>query len=130
MNFTFMIIFILIIMILLCNYIKSINNNILALCLFSIVLFNEIYNYYETEKFSVIDKSTPGYEIPIESNINCHIVQNKCLNKRQDRLLKEEIYNNEQNWKQDDIVKTEYGKDIICDGITDRYHCNNHTHKD
>ena len=130
MNFTFMIIFILIIMILLCNYIKSINNNILALCLFSIVLFNEIYNYYETEKFSVIDKSTPGYEIPIESNINCHIVQNKCLNKRQDRLLKEEIYNNEQNWKQDDIVKTEYGKDIICDGITDRYHCNNHTQKD
>ena len=113
-------------MILLCNYIKIINKNIITFCVLIIILFNELYIYYSPERFQQenreIDKSLPNYEISIDNNVQCHIDKNKCMKDRQNKLIKD-LYD-ETNWSSDEIKKTEYGKDIVCNQFTNKYICN------
>ena len=50
MNFIFMILFVLIILLLLCNYIKTLNKKVLALFILVLFIINELYFYFEKDK--------------------------------------------------------------------------------
>ena len=50
MNFLFMILFVLIILLLLCNFIKDYNKNLLTIFLLTLFIINDIYLYFEKDK--------------------------------------------------------------------------------